>query len=418
MKPVVSIVAIVLVLGLSVAGAMVLVRLRDKPERREPAAKPPLVETVTAQRGEHRVTVAATGVVLPDSEVAIVPQVSGLVVEKSAELLPGGRLTKGDVIARIDPRDYGFAVERADADVERARYELALEKGRQVVAKQEWGLLGKDMPTDEAARDLALRRPHLRNAEAALRAAESSLALARLNLERTTLRAPFNAIVREESIGVGQLATPQMTVARLIGTDAFRVRVTLPVEKIELIGVPGLNGCAEGEGSRVRIVQLADQSRRIEREGRIVRLLGDLEPRGRLARVLVIVEDPLGLKNGAALPLLVGAYVRAEIEGVVLKDVIPLPRTALREGDAVWIVTDSPEGRHLLKIKAGVVCRHTEKDRIFVCKGVETGERVIVNRVAVPSDGREVRLIGEAPKEAEKPMPPKGGPKPSRKADQ
>ena len=67
--------------------------------------------------------------------------------------------------------------------------------------------MGDDVQTSEIGRELALRIPHRQKMEAALEAARSRLKEAELSLERTTIRAPFNALVQNESVDLGQLVS-------------------------------------------------------------------------------------------------------------------------------------------------------------------------------------------------------------------
>jgi multidrug resistance efflux pump len=260
MKKIVTALVGAVVLAVGVGGAVLLVALRRKPPEKAVELKAPLVVTARAARGSHRVTVEGTGIVTAAEEVTLHPQVTGLVVKQNAALAPGGLIPRGAVVAEIDPRDYALAVEREKGEVARARYELALEQGRQTVARHEWALLGEDVAGDQATRDLALRVPHLAHAKATLASATSRLQRAELDLERTVIRAPFNALVREESVDTGQLVTPQSPLATLVGTDRFWVRVSLPVDKLAFVRIPGRNGCAAGAGSPCAVALRTNQT--------------------------------------------------------------------------------------------------------------------------------------------------------------
>ncbi len=76
--------------------------------------------------------------------------------------------------------------------------------------------------------------------------------------------------------------------------------------------------------------------------GTVIKLLGELGAEGRMARVLVEIKDPLGLNSTGKKhsPLLIGEYVRMEIEGRQLKNVYRIPRTALRDNTRIWLVSN------------------------------------------------------------------------------
>ncbi|NQT19795.1 MAG: efflux RND transporter periplasmic adaptor subunit [Planctomycetes bacterium] len=381
LRIVLQIMLVMVVLAAGAGGAYWLLKNPRKAKRAEVEAKPMLVRTIPATPSRQRLEVTAMGTVVPAMEIELQPQVAGRIIEQSAELLPGGRFETGDVIARIDPRDYELAVEQQQALVQRARFELKVEQGRGAIAEREWGLLETDVPTTEDGRSLALRKPHLQNAKAALAAAESALKKTKLDLERTTLRAPFNALVLKEAVDVGQLVSPQTRLATLVGTDSFYVQVSVPVDRLGSIRIPTTNG---RPGARSKVIHSLSNGTCNECEGRVVRLLGDISPAGRMARLLVEIEDPLGAGKA---PLLLGAYVRVEIEGGRLDGVYELPRRTIREGGRVWVVNADDQ----LEVRQ-VKIAHGRTDTVIVSEGIAEGDNIITSPIATPMPGMRLRV--------------------------
>ena len=378
---------------------MSLVRTKPQAERAARPDRAPLVEVAQAVSQSHVVTVHGQGEVVPAQRVVLQPELTGRVVWQADELVPGGRFRANQPILRIDPRNYSVTIEQQQAQLERSQMELELERGRQVVAQREWELFGGE-PAPEA-RDggapgsLALRQPQVRNAQVAVKAARSALDRARLDLRKTTLTAPFNAMVQAESVDVGQLVSPQTQVATLVGTDQFWVQVSVPLEMLQYIDVPGVNGT---EGSPAQVVQDVGEQR-IERQGRIMRLLGDLDPVGRMARVIVAIDDPMALEDGgegesSRLPLLIGAYVDVHVEGDAVDGVIEVPRTALREGDQLYVMNDERR----LEIRDVEIAWRTE-DTVLVRSGIAHGEQLVTSRVPTPVAGMELRTASDGGEE-------------------
>ncbi len=379
----------IVIIAVGVLGAWWLVANRPRAQREQVEPIPPLVQVVEARRSSEPVTVVAMGTVVPAKRVVLQPEVNGRIVAQSPQLQPGGLFKTGDVILRIDPRDYETAVKRQEAAVEQARLEVEIEKGRQVVAEREWKLLEEDISLDGASQDLALRKPQQKNARVALEAAESTLEQAKLQLERTTVYAPFNAVAQEEFVDEGQLVNPQTQLATLIGTDRFWVQVSVPVDRLQWLA---FSNAGKDEAAKVRVVQEVSADTRIELPGRLVRLLGDLDPVGRMARVLVEIEDPLGLKdkkNPDRLPLMLGAYVRVEIEGRRAEEVFRVPRTAIREGDQVWIANEEDR----LEVRPVEVFWRS-KDTVLIRNGLREGDRVIANSIPLPIPNMKLRVKG------------------------
>ncbi len=369
------------VLLLGVAAAVIFVKTGSKAERKPAPILPSRVEVTELPKTDQEAEVSALGTVVPAEQVSLIPEVSGLVRHVSRSLVPGGIVRKDELLLRIDPRNYRLAVDERRAQVAKAEFDLQLERGRVRVAEREWELLEATTRGD-ADEGLALRRPHLLNAEAALSAAKSALSRAQLDLERTTLRAPFDAVVQSESAAVGQIVGPGSAVAALVGTSHFWVQTSLPLADLALIELPDQSGAG---GSRAQVEQELGTGGVVAREGRVVRLLGDLDPAGKMARVLVEIPDPMGLSDERP-PLLLGAVVRVRIEGQKVPGVYVVPRRALHEDRKLWLERD---GR--LAIRPVEVVWRGQAD-VFVRGDIGDPARLILSRLKTPVDGMAVRV--------------------------
>ena len=330
--------------------------------------------------------VQAMGTVIAAQEVVLQPRVTGEIVDLNPELVPGGRFKAGEVILQIDRRDYELAVKRTRSQVAQATYDMKMEQGQQEIAGREWELLDMEDSASDLDRELALRKPHLIKAEASLAAAEAAEREANLDLERTTIHAPFNCQVITETVDLGAQVNPQTQLARLVGTDEYWVQVSVPVDRLRWISFPDGQGYP---GSSVCIHQQVGTEEPNEWSGEVVRLLGDLEPQGRMARVLVSVRDPLGLAEGneGRPPLLIRSYVNVVIEGAELANVVAMQRSALRDGDQVWIMGN--DGK--LAFREPVITWRN-RDTVLIRSGIEAGERLVVSDLPAPVEGMTLRL--------------------------
>lgn len=374
---------LVLVLSLLVIGAGIFmavrfIKTRPKPPQRPAALIAPLVETTTVTAGPQTAVVHALGTVVSARQTQIRAEVAGIVREIAPHFLPGGIVTKGSPLLRLNDEDFRLILASREAELQSAAAALELETGYQQVARHEWDLL--EMAGKAGMRsDLALRKPQLAQARAKVRQAEAALEQARLDLKRTTVTAPFTALVLDKNVEQGSRVSITDTLATLVATDEFWVEAAIPVDRLPWITLPGKSG----SGSKARILS---QSSGAERTGHILRLRGDLEEQGRLARVQVSLPAPLEAKPA---PILLGEYVRLEIEGTRLQNVIRLPRAALRENDTVWTVQNAT-----LAIRpATVVWRDTHT--VLVSDGLASGDTVVTSELATPIDGMPVTL-GEA----------------------
>ncbi|MGE3634395.1 MAG: efflux RND transporter periplasmic adaptor subunit [Sandaracinaceae bacterium] len=402
--------AIMIPAGICLVGIVVsaiLIKTRPEAEHTDPGARGLPVVTQSLTPGRQDVVVRAQGQVVPARQVALSPEVTGRVLAMSPNLIPGGRVTADEDLLRIDGRDYRDALEQQRAQVESSQLSLTQEQSRQVIAQREWALLGSTAGSTDSGRELALREPHTRAAAASVRAAEAGARRAQSNLSRTTLRAPFDAFVQAENVEVGQLVGPGSSVATLVGTDHFWVRVAVPMEQLAWIHVP------EGEGdvgSSARVIQHVGEDAQIVRTGRVIRLYGDLDPVGRMARVLVEIDDPLGLAHEdgeppaiptegdpSHLPMLLGAFVDVEIQAGQLEDVYEVPRSALHAGDSVYLF-----GTGALQIRPlEIVWRRPDS---VLARGLAPEDELIVSALPTAIEGTAVRHAEEdAPSETEEP---------------
>ncbi|HJL19669.1 MAG TPA: efflux RND transporter periplasmic adaptor subunit [Sandaracinaceae bacterium LLY-WYZ-13_1] len=378
--------------GAAVAG--LLVATKPEAERAQPEDQGLPVRVTELSPGTQPIAVRAQGQVVAARQVVVQPELNGRVIWMNDDLVPGGRLAEGETLVRIDPRDYRAAVEAQRAQLQNSRVQIQQERSRQVVAQREWELLREGGGSDEG-RELALREPQLRSAEASLRAAESNLQQARTNLTRTTVQAPFDAFVQTEQVDIGQLVGPANQLATLVGTEHFWVQVAVPMEQLRWIRLPSHDdeGGEGTPGSTATVVQEVGEHERIVRQGRVVRLLGDLDPVGRMARVLVEIDDPLGLERaqtegeGRPLPMLLGAYVHVQIDAGELPDVYEIPRDALHAGDEVHLLG---EGSRLETREVDVVWR---REQTVLVRGLSAQDRLVLSQIPTPVEGTLLRRV-------------------------
>lgn len=364
------------------AGAMLLVKTAPKAQRQNPDAPAATVEVAKVEQRQAEARVAATGTVGAAQRVTITPQVSGTLVALSQDLAPGTRFAAGDVIARIDPRDYELAIRQRRADVRQAELALQQEQARHQVAEKEWEALGQGQPAEQAP--LALREPQLETAKIQLEAAQSALAKAELDLQRTVLRAPFDAVVVDKQADIGQSVGPSTRIVTLVGTSRAWIRASLPVEQLRHIEIPGVNAEA---GSKVEVVQKLADGTRITRQGCVHSLVGTLDPQTRTAQLLVELDNPFEPASDA-LPLLPEAYVELEIAGKSVADVYRVPRAALHEGDAIWVVDAQDQLQ-----KRPVEIRWGGDEHVWVSGQLGTVTRVVVSPLPNPVAGMAVHPV-------------------------
>jgi RND family efflux transporter MFP subunit len=377
--------------------AMMLLETAPRAKREPLPSQARLVEVQPVSLGDSVADIEAMGTVVPAREVVLQPQVSGEVLTISDELVPGGRFRKGEELLRIDPADYELAVRQRQSELAQAQSNLKIEQGQQAIARSEFELLGESTAGEDSA--LMLRKPQLESVRASVATAQATLERARLDLARTRIRAPFNAIVQSREVNAGTRVTPVSKLATLIGTDRYWLELSVPVDQLQWLEIPGINA---GDGSVVRVYDEAAWGPDRFRRGRVIRLAGDLENEGRMARVLVAVDDPLALRpeHASAPVLLLNSYVRAVIEGKTLNNVARVDRALLRGEDRVWLM--GGDGR--LQIRT-VTIAFRGPHSVLVSEGLAAGERLVVTDLSAPVEGMALRTADTEPPETPREAP-------------
>lgn len=326
----------VAVLAVGAFGAYRLISTRPAPPMKAVEPRATLVETMVPSLRNDRAVITGFGTVEAHRRLGLQPQVGGRVRDLSPSMVAGGLIPRDALLLEIEPEDYELAVQQRQADVTNAEVALQIAEASQMVAEREWKLLGESIESTDLGEQLARKEPQRLEAVAMLEAARGRLQLATLDLERTRMRAPFNALVLEDSVEVGQVVGPSSRVGTLVGTDAFEVIASIPIAKLPLITADPLEPA--GNSPATVTLELGD-GRSLVREARVARLAGEVERSGRLAKVILLIDDPLNLERRPDRdPLLLGSYVRVDIEGPEIRDVVELPRSVLHENDTVWIM--------------------------------------------------------------------------------
>lgn len=368
------------------AGAVLFgVMTAGKPQLKKQKSPPPvpMVRTITVETGERPVTITGEGTVKPLREIALVPQVGGEVIELSPAMVNGGEFKEGEILVRIDPADYELAVTLAEAGVKSSESNLRMIEEDAAAAREEWTLLREgDAAEVDAPPPLVAKAPQLAAARARLEADRANLSKAILNLERTRLLAPFEGRVRAESIDQGQYVTPGQPLATLYSTEAAEIIVPLEDESLAWIDVPAFTS-DRGPGSRAR-VRTRFAGREQTWQGRLVRAEGALDARTRMVNVVVLVDEPYARRP----PLAVGLFVEVEIEGRTLEEAALIPRSALRQGDMVWVV-DEEEKLRFREVEVALA----RGDEVVVRSGLADGDRVVVSALGACTDGMSLRVL-------------------------
>jgi RND family efflux transporter MFP subunit len=363
---------------------VVMIKSRKSPEKTVQIDRGALVESMIAERSSRQVTINSTGTVQPRQEVTISPQVTGSVTGIAPQFIAGGFFKKGALLFEIETIDYELALEQARAAQAKREFELSSVESKARIARREWARLKKGQ--EAPANSLVLYEPQLKDAKANLASAKAALKQAELNLARTRVTAPFNCVVRSENIDKGQYVRAGNGVAVIAGTDTAEVVVPVDLDDLQWLAVPGPGG--KGNSSPA-LITLNSGSSTYSWPGKIDRLLAEVDPLGRMARLVVSIKDPYLLKKETSQSrptLAIGSFIEVVFQGKEMREVFALPRQGLRDNNTIWIM----DKNNLLRIKPVTAVRR-ERAEVFISTGIENGDRIILTNLTGAADGMKLR---------------------------
>ena len=378
---------ILLPLLVILGGAIVMtVMVKAKPTvaRVEREVQPPLVRVVEVTRGPVALNVHSTGTVEPARRSTLVAQIGARVARLSPGFAEGAFFDRGDLLVRLESRDFELAVTQAEARVAQAQVQFEREQAEARLAVEEWDELGLGEPTA-----LVIREPQLARARADLESSQAALEQAGLQLERTRIRAPFAGRLEEKRVDVGQFVGPGTALARIYSTD--RAEVSLEISQDDLAFLDIALGRPRGPQPSVLLTGRIAASDR-SWPARVVRTGSRIDPLTRMISIITEVEDPFSLAGTHPAPLPMGLFLEAEIEGKTVDDAIVLPRAALRTDGSVLVVTSDDR----IDIRAVEILRIGSEEAIL-SGGLASGERVCVSPLAAVVDGMRVRVQSPDP---------------------
>ena len=349
------------------------------PAKAAPAAPqmPPMpVPVASVEKKTLPITMDYSARVEAIATVTLQAKVTGYVTERLAD--DGADVAAGDLLYRIDPRDYQAAPDQASAQVERdvaaLTYARTLSDRGADLAKT--GALSRDIFEQRASNE--------RQAEATLRADQASERAAKINLERTEIRAPFS----------GRLGRNQAPVGTLIGASGTVVNTLVQLDPVYVTFNP----------SETDLVAI-DRARKAGSVATDVTLPGakDATHHGDVSFIdnavdratgTIAVHATIANKDFSLLP---GQYVRARIHLGDQPDTLLVPQIAIGSsqlGKFVYVV-----GANNTAEMRPVTLGSTDGDRIAVLKGVSEGDRIITGNLQKIGPGAPVQ-----------PLPPEGTP--------
>ena len=347
-----------------------------KPNKGIEIPKPTAVFFDNPIKKDITLKVITNGEVRSVTEINVIPQVNGRIIQVADEFIDGGNIKKGQPLIWIDDRDYKLATISAESRVAQAKKILEREIAESELAKKDWEELGKGK-----ASPLTLRIPQLEEARALLNAAEADLEKAKLNLERTIISLPFDGLIKKKNAGIGQYVNAGSILGSAFSTEKVLIPLPLTDTELSYLGLPlGYESKGYFDGPKV-VFRSYISRKNIEWSGRITRTSGSIDSQTRLVYAYAEVLNPYDEDP----PLAIGTYVDAEIEGNFISNGFILPIAAIKNDNEIYVIDQNSK----LKIKK-IEIVGTEEDKVIVKGDISELDMVVISTINTGYEGMEL----------------------------
>lgn len=378
---------IIVPIAILVAGIgsfMVFSSMKKPPEEKPEVDNTPIVTIENVSVSPITLHVKSYGIVKPKYETELVAQVSGQIVELSDIFVRGGFVAKDELLARIDPNDYQAALIEAQANMASARAALEKERAQGKVAEREWKLI-----TDTSPTELSLRKPQLAQELARVKSAQAAVLRAKRNLERTEIKAPYDAMIDNRDIGLGSFVSVGRKIGNLLGTAVAEVRLPVADNQLQFLSKQGQNAKVELNGT------YAGQT--VKWQATIIRSEGVIDSKSRMNYLVASINDPYRLSESTTIekevtsPIRFGSYVKANILGLELSQATIIPRHLINNGKVALLNSESK--LHYAEV---TVARQDGAD-VIISQGLMGGDQLITSALDYPVNGMKLTLVGDEP---------------------
>lgn len=373
-KPLLSRLLPVGILLLGIAIAFAVMKSSPRPQGKPPMDIKPMVNVTVVSPGSHRPQWTAGGTVRAAEQLSLQAQVSGEIIALNADATPGALLQKGEWLAQIDPSDFQLSVDTQKALLIQAESDLALERGQQLLAREEFELAGSNLSPED--KSLVLREPQIAAAQAQTEKVKADLAKAELDLQRARITMPFDGQLIDRHISRGSQVNTSAPLYDLVNTEHFWLEVKVPRQFIRWLDKNSLAHIRQPNAWQ------ADEYR----QAKVLNIRPDVDSSDRQVKVILEIEDPLALKNPDQPQLLVNDFVEVTLYGEPQENTFALSPAWIYNHDSIWWVNNKDE---LQNFQLDIV--FSGRNEILVKDIPEAGSRIVTNRMDFAAPGLAVK---------------------------
>jgi len=388
----------IVAIALSAGMAGFLYATKPKVEAEAPSERIWQVSVMQAQPGPRSLTMEVFGTVVASRTVDLTPLVAGQVIDISPNLIAGGVVREGDMLIQIDPFDFQTEITIQQAELAQARSKLAeieaqIQDDRQILATEREKIklaqrdverraalqersVGSEKALDDARltfkeyqlaalsreRDVHQMQAQLEQQKARIAQLEALLSRREKDLQRATVRAPYDAFVAETQTAIGRYVRLGDPIATLIEADSLEVRFHVPLATFSRLAELG-----PIIDTPTEIVWRTGHTEWVF-SGKVKRQIAEIDPT--LGGVEIFSSIERGARRSILRP---GAFVEVRLDLGKADRVSKVPSTAVHNGQFVFIVNDN-------RLEKRAIDTVGTTGDVFLVTGLRPGEMVATSR--------------------------------------
>ena len=369
----------VLIVGVGVLICFLLIITKPVAEAEEIKRAAPIINIELITPESMNITIKSQGTVIPRTESQLYPEITGEVVYVSPKLDEGSSFNKGDVLLKIDSRDYELDIKTAEANLDDANSALFVAQAESNFEREQW-----EQSNSGIASDLRLKIPQLKKAESRVGAAQANLEKLKRNLQKTTISAPYDGLVRKKNVDRGTVIGPGYLIANIYAIDYVEVKLPLPDEDLAFLDIP-LDGTQIDIKNQSKVTLIGSLGgENITWEGNIVRMEAEIDSKSRMAILIARVSNPYKYE----IPLRIGQFVEAEITGKRFENIYSIDREIIKNNNEVVVVNTLDS---TLDFRTVNILRYID-DIALIDKGLVDQIPICLTNLDVMYSGMKVQL--------------------------
>ena len=324
---------------------------------------------------DYQIKIKSTGTTTPITQTVLTSEVGGEVIYRSKKFSEGSSVISGEILAKIDDTDLQLQYKNALLQLASAEVQFAVQRAEAEIAQEAWDQVGEGIP-----QELATKKPQLKQAKAALEVAKAQVQSAEKKLNKTEITAPYTGRIQNINIDLGSTIIPGQPVGSMYTSNEIEVTLSVKDSDLQFLDIPMDGRKLNPDQKSIVIIKSLYKGEMQEWAGNLERVDGIIDPMTRMIKLIANFKNNFIEETKPILPI--GLFVEAEINGKQLENIFMIPNSALTPNDELLFLNqdDALEIR-----KVSVLTKM--KNHILVKEGMKAGERVVVSKLSIATNG-------------------------------